>query len=91
MLYINANTAYNGTFFYRIIEEEMGNYRIAITIFEKALMVYKDLGCSNDHYFSNTIEWIVCLREKVFLAKSEISKMKINIIPRTSSFQSVDF
>ena len=63
-----ANLLYN----IAIIEAEMGNYSYSITIFEKAVMIYKDLDCSDDQYFSNAIEWIVYLREKVFLNKSEV-------------------
>jgi len=38
-------------------------------MFEKALLMHKDLNCYDDQYFSNIVEWIVYLREKLFLAK----------------------
>lgn len=70
--------------YYRIIEEEMGNYRYSITIFDKALMIHNDLDSYNDQYFSNTIEWIVCLREKVFFGKSELKVMRRNSSDRST-------
>ena len=54
--------------FCRIIHADMGKWNNSIKIFEKVLDIYKDLDYNEDQScFSNTIDWIVYLREKVFL------------------------
>ena len=46
----------------------MGSYSYSIKIFENVMAIYRDLEFKTEHpCFRNTVEWIVYLRERIFL------------------------